>query len=259
MPICFRVERHEREVAGHPPCPEQHEQAREQPGRVEQPNADPLRLAGRGRKHGRGRFGHRERQDRRDDRESGSHDPHRVVADGVEDRLTDGWPECQPDVQRKRGEVERLPAPARRRKVARCGEQGHEEERLGRTEHRPGQDEQGQRIDDEVQAEGGDGQQRSEHEHRSPAVAVRAPADDRPEEQRTDGKGADRNAHPDRVGVERAFGELRGDGQHRAAGSEEGEARRDEDDERARDQPVAGCPGHLGSNPRDSSNRSAAA
>ena len=46
----------------------------------------------------------------------------------------------------------------------------------------------------------------------------------------------------ERVGVERAFGELRGDGQHRAAGSEEREAGRDKDDERARDQPVAGRP-----------------
>jgi hypothetical protein len=91
-----------------------------------------------------------------------------------------------------------------------------------------------------VQDERRDRQQRSEHEQGSAPETVRSPTDDRPQEQRPDGKGTDCDANPDRARVERTLGELRRDRQHRAARREEREARGNEDDERARDQAVLG-------------------
>ena len=141
-------------------------------------------------------------------RERAGNDPDGIEARRVEDRLADRRAECEPDVERQRREVERLAAPALGREVARGAKHRDEEERLAGAEQRAGHDEERQRIDGEVEGERGGRQQRAEHQQRSAAEPIRAPADDGTEQERTDRERPDRDADAGRVGIERAFGEL---------------------------------------------------
>ena len=169
-------------------------------------------VARRRSEHGRCRLGNQHCQARGHDRERARNDPHGIEARRGEDRLADRRAECEPDVERQRREVERLPAAALGREVARGGQHRDEEERLGGAEQRAGDDEEGQRIDGQVEGEGRRRQQRAEHQQRSPPEPIRAPAHDGTEQERTDRERPDRDAD---AGRRRRRGGLRRTGTQR--------------------------------------------